>query len=146
MKSLNDRSDNLVSLRRLFADDTSIGYTGCDIDIIHRNITHDLTEMSNWSKTWLMSFNSNKTEIVFFSKRDCTDDLLFSLDNQHIPLHVQNHKHLGITLSAGGKWNEHIENVVKNISKHLSVLRKLKFRLNRNNLEKTLFKLYQTII
>jgi hypothetical protein len=37
------------------------------------------------------------------------------------------HKHLGVTLSHDAKWSEHVENIAKTISKHLGVLRKLKF-------------------
>ena len=33
-------------------------------------------------------------------------------------------------------WNEHLENMITNITKHLGILRKLKFSLNRSNLEK----------
>ena len=34
------------------------------------------------------------------------------------------------------KWNEHLENMITNITKHLGILRKLKFSLNRSSLEK----------
>ena len=34
------------------------------------------------------------------------------------------------------KWNEHLENMITNITKHLGILRKLKCSLNRSNLEK----------
>ena len=39
-------------------------------------------------------------------------------------------------LSQNAKWNEHLENMITNITKHLGILRKLKFSLNRSNLEK----------
>jgi predicted HAD superfamily phosphohydrolase YqeG len=32
-------------------------------------IDHDLNEMDLWSKMWLMSLNSDKTEIMIFSNR-----------------------------------------------------------------------------
>jgi hypothetical protein len=46
------------------------------------------------------------------------------------------HKHLGVILSQNAKWNEHLENMITNITKHLGILRKLKFSLNRSNLLK----------
>ena len=46
------------------------------------------------------------------------------------------HKHLGVTLSSDTKWNNHIENIILNVSRHLGILRKLKYRLRRQNLEK----------
>jgi hypothetical protein len=55
---------------------------------------------------------------------------------------TSDHKHLGITFSEEAKWNKHVENLIKSVSKHICVLRKLKYKLNRQNLEK----LYLTYI
>ena len=43
---------------------------------------------------------------------------------------------MGITFSEEAKWNKHVENIIKSVSKHICVLRKLKYKLNRQNLEK----------
>jgi hypothetical protein len=50
----------------LFADDTSLGYASQDEDQIKYVINHDLHELGDWSKKWLMSFNPDKTEIMLF--------------------------------------------------------------------------------
>jgi hypothetical protein len=42
----------------------------------------------------------------------------------------------GVNLSQNAKWNEHLENMITNITKHLGILQKLKFSLKRSNLEK----------
>ena len=39
-------------------------------------------------------------------------------------------------ISTDAKWNIHIENILWSIYKHLNVLRKLKYKLSRKNLEK----------
>ena len=49
---------------------------------------------------------------------------------------VDNHKHLGVTISSNSKWAEHINNICQKAAKQIFVLRKLKFILNRNNLNK----------
>jgi hypothetical protein len=49
---------------RLFADDTSLGYASQDEAQIKYVINHDLHELGDWSKRWLMSFNPDKTEII----------------------------------------------------------------------------------
>jgi hypothetical protein len=41
------------------------------------------------------------------------------------------HKHLGVTLSSDAKWNNHIENIILSVSRHLGILQKLKYRLSR---------------
>jgi hypothetical protein len=49
---------------------------------------------------------------------------------------LDNHKHLGVTISSIGKWEEHIKNICQKATKQIFVLRELKFILNRNNLNK----------
>jgi hypothetical protein len=49
---------------------------------------------------------------------------------------VDNHKHLGVTISRNCKWAKHINNICQKATMQIFVLRKLKFILNRNNLSK----------
>ena len=132
---INDIGDKLLSLSRLFADDTSLGYASQDEDQIKYVINHDLHELGDWSKRWLMSFNPDKTEIMLFKNVENSTNFYFYFDGKLIPL-TSDHKHLGITFSEEAKWNKHVENLIKSVSKHICVLRKLKYKLNRKNLEK----------
>ena len=132
---INDIGEKLISLSRLFADDTSLGYSSQSVDQIKTVINHDLLELNTWSSKWLMSFNPEKTEILFFSNTGNIDNIEFSFNGKSIPL-SNSHKHLGVILSQNAKWNEHLEIMITNITKHLGILRKLKFSLNRSNLEK----------
>jgi hypothetical protein len=129
---INDIGEKLISLSRLFADDTSV-YSS--VDQIKTVINHDLLELNAWSGKWLMSFNPEKTDILFFSNTGNIDNIEYSFNDKSIPL-TTSHKHLGVILSQNAKWNEHLENMITNITKHLGILRKLKFSLNRSNLEK----------
>ena len=124
-----------LSLSRLFADDTSLGYSSQNVVEIENVINHDLCEPNTWSTKWLMSFNPDKTEIMVFSNTDVGYNFNFSLNGNNIPT-TTNHKHLGVTLSSDVKWNIHMENIILNVSRHLGILRKLKYRLSRQNLEK----------
>jgi hypothetical protein len=82
-----------------------------------------------------MSFNPDKTEILFFSNTGNIDNIEFSFHGKSIPLSTS-HKHLGVILSQNAKWNEHLVNMITNITKHLGILWKFKFSLKRSNLEK----------
>jgi hypothetical protein len=53
------------------------------------------------------------------------------------------HKHLGVTFSNDAKWNNHVDNIKSSVSKHLNILRKLKYRLSRTNLDKLCFLLFR---
>ena len=85
-----------------------------------------MKELDEWSKKWLMSFNPDKTEIIF-SNTDIPDFNL-TFNGRTIPI-TNSHKHLGVTFSSDAKWNIHIENLLLCIYKH--VLRKLKYNLEK---------------
>jgi hypothetical protein len=55
------------------ADDTSLGYASQDEDQIKYVINHDLHELDDWLKRWLMSFNPDKTEIMHKNKSNRFD-------------------------------------------------------------------------
>lgn len=138
---INDIGENLESLTQMFADDTSLNYSNDNPREIQNVINRDLEAMNKWSQQWLMQFNPDKTEIMVFSNIDKENELTFSLNDQIIPV-KQNHKHLGITLSDDAKWTSHINDMIKNITKHLNMLRKVKYRLSGYNI----FKLYTVFI
>ena len=99
---INDISDKLISLSRLFADDTSFGYSKQDTMQLKNVIAHDLNEMAIWSKKWLMSFNPDKTEIMIFCNRSVPENLDFSFNGKSVPI-TTSHKHLGVTFSNDAK-------------------------------------------
>jgi hypothetical protein len=52
---INDIGEKLLSLSRLFADNTSLGYSSQNVVEIENVINHDLCELNTWSTKWLMS-------------------------------------------------------------------------------------------
>ena len=68
---INDEYVNLISLTRLFTDETSFRASGTDLVHIKATIDHDLAELHvvDWSKKWLMTFNPDKTEVLMISNR-----------------------------------------------------------------------------
>jgi hypothetical protein len=83
---INDIGDKLLSFSRLFADDTSLGYSSQNVVAIENVINHDLCELNTWSTKWLMSFNPDKTEIMLFSNTDVGYNFNFSLNGNNIPI------------------------------------------------------------
>ena len=76
---INDIGEKFISLSRLFADDTSLGYSIQSVDQIKTVINDDLLELNAWSSKWIMSFNPENTEISFFSNTGNTDTSNFLL-------------------------------------------------------------------
>ena len=48
---------------------------------------------------------------------------------------VNIHKHLGIYFSVDGKWHKHIDSIKEKAWGRISVMKKLKTKLNRKSLE-----------
>lgn len=127
---VNDITDNLLSITRLFAGDISLPCTASNIGDLQGLLNHDLMIISNWSKQWLVNFNPNKTEVLYFGNQQ-PPRLEF---HNTILVTTQSHKHLGVTLSEDCKWHDHINNIFSSASKILGIMRKLKFTLRRPTL------------
>ena len=78
---------------------------------IDANIT---TESLIMARQWLVTFNSLKTEAVLFTLKTLKFLSQLVFDNISISF-VDDHKHLGVTLSSTG----HIENIVISATKNL---------------------------
>ena len=133
---INDIADDIQGLARLFADDTSVGNISRDLPTVIRNTNSDLSKINTWAKIWLVKFNPPKTDIVIFTNKtiDTLDNNL-EFDSEKLA-HVDQHKHLGVTFQANGKWSTHIDNIIHTAGKQLNVLRKVKYQLKRENLSK----------
>ena len=96
---VNDITQHILSITRLFADDTSLASTTSTIDDLQSIINHALREISKWSKQWLVTFNPDKTEVLYFG--NCQPPLLEF--NNTVLSTTFDHKHLGVTLSGDCK-------------------------------------------
>ena len=63
---VNDISENLQSLTRLFADDSSLFFSTSNIRDIEGILNHDLMILTQWARKWMVNFNPNKTEAMLF--------------------------------------------------------------------------------
>ena len=133
---INDIADDLLSITRIFADDTSLSFTSftCNsLSDIEDILNHDLHIILSWSRQWLVDFNPNKTEAILFTLRRNVSYPALVFNSTPVNF-VEHHKHLGLTLSHDGKWHEHIQSISSSASKVLGMMRKIKFSLNRRSL------------
>lgn len=63
---INDIAEKLIAPTSIFAYDTSFNYSNRDELQIKPVIDHDMKELDEWSKIWLMYFNPDKTDIMIF--------------------------------------------------------------------------------
>ena len=132
---INDISEALSGIARLFADDTSLSFSSADPAEIERILNQDLSKLSAWAKIWLVIFNATKTEVMITSNIYFDYDIRLSMDNIIIKI-VETHKHLGIVLASNNKWSAHIDTIIQSAAKQVSFLRKLKYRFSKATLNK----------
>jgi hypothetical protein len=51
---INDITEDIQSLSRLFADDTSLSYSSSKINEIEQRLNSDITKIYNWPTNWLV--------------------------------------------------------------------------------------------
>ena len=136
---MNDIADNLLSISRLFADDTSMSASSQNNDDIKAKLDTDLETVNHWARKWKVNFNPSKTEVIFIG--NCPEGFQINFNNTLIKP-SSTHKHLGITFSSNVKWSDHIDNICKSALKEINVVKKLKYTLSRSALNK----IYNTFI
>ena len=99
-------------------------------------LNSDLSAITNWANTWLVTFNASKTVSMTNSRK--------ANPPQHPPLFMNNvqltkidtHKHLGLTFSKSCTWSQHIQNITSKAWARLNLMRSLKFKIKRTALER----------
>jgi hypothetical protein len=138
---INDLPDCVSSNISLFADDTTL-WTPVDDPIVATEILNqDLENVAQWSKSWHMSLNADKSDFLSVSCKRQPPDYPDLVIEGNILRRVTSHRHLGITISSNMSWTEHIDNVCATAGIRLNILRKLGHKLSRRTLE-LLYKAY----
>lgn len=138
---INDIADDLESLARLFADDTSLAHASSNKNDIETIINRDLKRINDWSKNWLTTFNPSKTEMLFISNTLSANDISINFDGT-ILNPVDSHRHLGVIFSSNAKWQTHIDSIYDSCMKKINVMRKFKYMLSKQ----VLIRIYKCFI
>ena len=80
-------------------------------------INDDLLKLSIYGTQWLITFNALKTEYIIVFKRKTSamhQDLLLNYTKL---TKVNNHKHLGLTISNNMSWSSHINEILSKAEK-----------------------------
>ena len=78
---INDISEALTEIARLFADDTSLSYSSTDPVECESILKQDLNKLSTWAKIWLAIVNATKTEVMITSNIFFAYDIKLAMDN-----------------------------------------------------------------
>ncbi len=132
---INDIVNVVNSQVKLFADDTSLFIIVEDPISAANSLNADLSNISAWSKQWLVNFNPAKTECLLISRKvKPPNHPPIFFDNVQVE-NVDSHTHLGVTFTKDLSWHTHILNVATKACKPLNIMQSLKYRLPRSSLE-----------
>ena len=132
---INDIADNVSSTCFLFADDSLLlDEVISPIDTANK-LNNDLDSISMWADRWLVTMNANKTKnMIFSSKLNKPLHPTLTLANEPIVI-VDQHDHLGVTLTNKLSWRPRILKIHQKASKKLNLLEPMKFMLGKKPLE-----------
>ena len=120
-------SDNISC--DLFADDASIHTPDRDVDNINERLQKGLVTISAWCEHNSMVLNPKKTEsmVIATRQRHQLSPLALKLSvDSHPVAQVTEHRLLGVIIDSQLKWQSHINQVCKNVSRNVFLLSKLK--------------------
>nr|CAI5841041.1 unnamed protein product [Callosobruchus analis] len=119
----------------LFADDTTISVKSNNISELSEKSEKTLLDAKHW-------FDANKLTI----NQSKTIRMIFSLKEVENYAHMTATKFLGVYMDNKLKWNKHIEETSKKLSKNIYLLRSLASELNVSAMKAAYFALCHSLI
>ena len=120
---INDLRENLHCSTKLFADDTKIYRELSDINVDTSLLQSDLDRVSDYAKTWLMSFNPDKCEVMKISHQRDHSIPTYHFFGKSLKV-VNKSKDLGQIMSSDLKWGDHVNATVNKANQILGVFKR----------------------
>ena len=122
---INDLSDNLESLVKVLADDTSLFSTVHDPCKSAKLINDDLQKISDWAFKWKMLFNPDVTkqaqEVIFSRKSNKTDHPVVFFNEAPVAK-ASCQKNLGMYLDEKLNFNTHIKEKIAKANEGIELM------------------------
>ena len=119
---INDISDNVDSLMRLFADDSLVYRELCSPED-HWILEQDLNKLHTWACVWQMNFNVTKCAVVSVTTKKKPFIHDYMMDGQQIP-RSENQDYLGVTINNKLSWKPHITKTKNKANRTLGLIRR----------------------
>ena len=110
----------------LFADDTNIYYESDNLLDLEKTVNEELKKLCLWLNINRLALNVGKTNFVIFrANKKLTHNVTLVMNKK--ALEQKDHvKYLGVLIDQHLKWNYHISNISKKISRGVGILAKLR--------------------
>jgi len=111
----------------MFADDTNLFFSGCDMNSLNSAINNELKKFVKWFELNKLSLNVNKTHCIVFvtrHNRNIQTDFSILMDSTTVE-RVSYTKFLGVIINENLNWEDHIFTVKQKVSKNLGIIRNI---------------------
>ena len=118
---MNDLSSQLFCGCLLqYADDTALICSGPTLNVVHQQLSDDLTRLLSWVKQSKMQLNIEKSSIMWFQPRSLSHVSPPNVVVDGAPLRiVSSQKYLGVIFDNRLDWSAHVAAVCKKVSFYL---------------------------
>ena len=139
---INDMCNVSMLMKSIvFADDTNLFYSGDNLSQVCETVSTELDKLHSWFQVNKLSLNISKTNVMIFGNKQCEDNHVVSINGMDINM-VYVTKYLGVHIDSHLNWCEHINHIKSNISKNVSIMRRVKHLL----IDSALYSLYSTLV
>jgi hypothetical protein len=129
-----------------YADDSAFIVSGTNFSELQCKVNGLLLDVKNWFSVNGMQLNPEKTNVIQVSLRGVPPNTLkIELDNINVPT-VDKAKYLGFVVDSGLKWNSHIEELSKRLTKACFAISRLTKMLNDQCVRNAYFAYFQSTI
>ena len=137
---------NKTSAPIIFADDTSILFIHSNLIDFNENISIVFTALNKWLGTNQLSLNLNNTNYVHFTtKRSMSVNLQIGFNNNFIT-NSSYTKFLRVTMNNTLSWNNHIDLLVKKLSKAHYIIRNAKTYMHAPSLKIIYYAFFHSVV
>lgn len=114
----------------IYADDTSMFFSGSDIKELVGECNHTLIELQKWSTANSMKVNVNKSKAVVFRSKNkpVPPHPSIMLNSNRIEI-VDNFKCLGVVFSATMSWESHVNSLATKLAQLTGIIGRLRYIL-----------------
>ena len=115
----------------LFADDTTIFWSGSNLNELSRHMSKELAKLSIWFAINNLSLNLAKTHFMVFSNHTKTSNITVCINDTTIEM-VYVNTFLGVLIDHKLKWKQHIKMITSKLSKTIAIMNRTKYILDKN--------------
>ena len=144
INDLPNCSKNLIF--RIFADDTNLFASACDLKDLETLINSELEKVKEWCDVNKLSINFSKTNyMIIKSSRKVSGNMevkLHSMDGSCHILRKKDHiKYLGVMIDESLSWKYHISYICSRVSRNIGIISKLRHYLSIHQLKQIYYNL-----